>query len=102
MRAAILGEIFHLRQGTKIPLKYFNTNSNYGDLFAVPASDTQNSFSRAARDKDWVEKNIFHLSGGKEYNKVAIAQYLSKYLFEKYEDQEILPLLNVDCLSALP
>ena len=35
-------------------------------------------------------KNLLHLSGGKEENKVAMAQYLSKYLFEKYEDEAII------------
>ena len=33
---------------------------------------------------------------------MAMSQYLSKYLFEKYEDEAILPLLNVGCLSELP
>ena len=41
-----------------------------------------------ARDKIRVDKIILHLSGGKEENKVAMSQYLSKYLFDKYEDEE--------------
>ena len=30
---------------------------------------------------------MLRFSGGKEENNVAMAQYLSKYLFEKYEDE---------------
>ena len=83
-------EIVRLRQRTKSPLKYVHTSSKYGHIFAIPASDTQELFSRAERDKDWVDKIIFHLSGGKEENKVSMAQYLSKYFFEKYEDEAIV------------
>ena len=56
MRAAtLLGDIYHLRQCTKNTLKCVHTNSKYGDLFTIPASDTHESFSRAGRDKDRVE-----------------------------------------------
>ena len=42
MRAAApLGDIFHLHQCTKNPLKYVHTNSKYGNLVAIPDSDTQ-------------------------------------------------------------
>ena len=34
-----------------------------------------------------VVKILLHSSGVKEQNKVAMEQYLSKYLFEKYEDE---------------
>ena len=50
---------------------------------------THRNFSISARDKDWVEDIILHYSGGKEGNKVAMAQYLSKYFFKKYEDEAI-------------
>ena len=102
MRAAnILGDIVRLHQCTKNILKYVHTNSKYGHIVAMSASDTQESFSRYARDKGWVDKKYIHSSGGKEENNVAMSQYLSKYLFEKYEDETFLPLLNVGCLSAL-
>ena len=38
--ATILGDIFHIHQCNKNPLKYVHTNSKYGHLFAIPASDT--------------------------------------------------------------
>ena len=38
-------------------------------------------------------KKVLNLSGGKEENKVAMAKYLSKYLFEKYEDEAIITAL---------
>ena len=42
MRAAtILGKIVHLHQNTKNTLKYVHTNSKYGDIISIPASDTQ-------------------------------------------------------------
>ena len=41
MRAdTLLGDIFGLYQLTKNLLKYFHKNSNYGNLVAIPASDT--------------------------------------------------------------
>ena len=41
MRAAtLLVEIFRLHQRTKNPLKYARTNSNYGNLVAIPTSGT--------------------------------------------------------------
>ena len=55
----------------------------------MPASENQVSFLRYAIDKGWVEETILHLSCGNEKNKAAMAQYLSKYLFEKYEDEEM-------------
>ena len=39
--AALLGEIFHLHQRTKNPLKYVHKNSRYGNLVVIPDSDTQ-------------------------------------------------------------
>ena len=83
----LFGDIFRLHQCTKKPLKYVHTNSNYGHLVSIPASDTQEFFSRAARYKYWVDQICIHLSGSKEENKVSMAQYLSKYYFEKYEDE---------------
>ena len=84
MRAAtILGDIVRLHLRTKNPLKYVHTNSKYGHLVAIPASDTHESFSRYARDKGWVDKIPLHLSGGEEEDKVAMTQYLSTYFFEK-------------------
>ena len=45
MRAATFGgEIFRLHQRTKNPLKYVQTNSKYGRLDAISASDTQEYF----------------------------------------------------------
>ena len=74
MRAAnILGEIVRLHQHTKNPLKYVDTNSKYGHIVAIPASDTNESFSGAARYKGWVDEIIFHSSCKKEENKVAMA-----------------------------
>ena len=32
---------------------------------------------------------LLHFSGGKEQNKAAISQHLSKYLFDKYDDEAI-------------
>ena len=49
--ATVLKEIVCLHQRTKNMLKYVHTNSNYGHLVAIPASDTQEYFSRAVRDK---------------------------------------------------
>ena len=88
--AIILREIVCLHQYTKNILKYVHTNSKYGHLFAIPPSETQDFFSRDAKDKVWVDEILLRLSGGKEENKVAMAQYLSKYLFDKYEDEEII------------
>ena len=88
MRAAtILGDIFHLHQHTKNLLKDVHTNSKYGHIFSIPASDTQESFSRSAREKVWVDKILLHSSGRKDENKAAMAQYLSKYLFDNYQDE---------------
>ena len=56
--ATLLGDIFCLRQFTKNPLKHVHTNSKYGHLVSIPDSDTKESFSRAARDKLWVDKKI--------------------------------------------
>ena len=61
MRAAtILGDIFCLHKLNKYPLKYFHTISKYGNLVSVPASDTQESFSRSARDEGFVDEIILH------------------------------------------
>ena len=67
MRAAtLLGEIVCLHQHTKNPLNYIHRNSKYGHLVVIPASDAHISFSRAARNKVWVDKNLLHSSVGKE------------------------------------
>ena len=50
---------------------------------------TRFPFLRYAIDKVCVDGNIIHLSCGNEKNKAAMTQYLSKYLFEKYEDEEM-------------
>ena len=68
-------------------LNYVHKNSKYGHHVAIPDSDTQEYFSRAARDKGWVDEILLHLSGGKEENVAAMTQYLSKYLIERYEDE---------------
>ena len=39
--ATLLGEIVCLHQCTNNTLKYVHTNSKYGNLVAIPASDTQ-------------------------------------------------------------
>ena len=57
----------------------------------MPDSDTQESFLRDARKKGWVEKFLLHSSGEKEENYSAMEQYLSKYLFEKYEYEAFFP-----------
>ena len=67
----------------------FTKKTKYEHLVEIPDSDTQGFFSRAARDKGWFGEIILHLSDVKEENKVAMAQCLSKYLFEKYEDEVI-------------
>ena len=54
--STLLGDIFHLHQLTKNPLKYVHQNSKYGHLVTKPDYDTQESFSRAARYKAWVDK----------------------------------------------
>ena len=87
--ATLLGDIFCLHQRTKNMLKYFHTKSKYRHIVAIPYSDTQNSFSRAVRDKGSVDKIILHFSVRKEENKLAIEKYLSKHFFEKYEDEVI-------------
>ena len=62
MRATIiLGEIVRPHQRTKNPPKYVHTNSKYGHLVAMPDSETQESFSRSARNKGWVDKILLHL-----------------------------------------
>ena len=66
-------------------MKYFHTGSKYGNLVAIPDYSIQESFLRAARDKVWVDETLIHFSGGKKDNKMTMEQYLSKYLFEKYE-----------------
>ena len=72
-------------------LNYVHTNSKYGHLVAITASETQESFSLYVICKGWVDGILLHFSGGKEENKLAISQYLSKYLFKKYEDEAIFP-----------
>ena len=90
MRAAtILREILRLCQRTKTPLKHVYTKSRYGNLSGIPYSENQEQFSRAARNKGWVDKILLHLSVEKEKNKMAVAQYLSKCLFEKFEFEDI-------------
>ena len=70
MRAAtLLGEIVRLHQQTKNPLKYVHTNSKYEHLVAIPASKTQEHFSRAERDKGWDDEILLRSSSGKEENK---------------------------------
>ena len=91
----ILGEIVCLHQRTKNPLRYVHTNSKYDHLISISDSDTQESFSRSARDKDWVDKILLRFSVGKEENKVAMAQYLSNYLFDKYEYEAIFCRLSM-------
>ena len=81
--ATILEGIVWLHQLTKNPLKYVHTNSNYGYIVVIIDSDNWGFFSRYARDKGWVDKIIIHYSDITEKNIVAIAQYLSKYMFEK-------------------
>ena len=62
----LLGEIFRLHQRNKYPMKDFHTNSKYEHIIAIPASDTQEYFSRDTREKVWIDKIILHFSGGKE------------------------------------
>ena len=77
MRAyTLLEEIVCLYQNTKNPLKYFHTNSKYGQLLAIPYYDNNESFSRDYREKSCVDKILLPLSCGKKENKVVIAQYL--------------------------
>ena len=84
MRAAtILVYIVCLHQCTKNTLKYVHTKSKCGHIFVMPYYFTQESFSRSARDKGWVDKMLLHLSGGKEEKKVNKAQCL---LFLKSEN----------------
>ena len=58
--ATLFGEIVRLHQRTKNPLKYVLTNSKYGNIVVIPATDTQESFSRDTTDKGWVGKNLLH------------------------------------------
>ena len=60
----ILGEIVCLHQHTANPLKYVHKNSKYGHLVAITDSDNYELFSRSEIDKVWVDKILFHLSGG--------------------------------------
>ena len=99
--ATILGDIVRLDQRTEKLLKYVHTNSNYGRIVAIPASDTQEYFSRASRDKGWVEKNLLRSSYGKGGNKAAMAQYLSNFFLRNMKMKQFLPLLNVGFLSSL-
>ena len=79
MRAStLLRYIFRLHQRKK--------SAEY--LVVILASDNQESFSRDARDKDWVDEIILHSPGGNEENKVAMAQNMKPFLL----------LLNVGCL----
>ena len=40
----------------------------------MSASDTNESFSTATRDKGWVDEMLLHSSGGKEEKNMAMAQ----------------------------
>ena len=87
MRAdTILGDIVRRYQCTKNPLKYAKTNSRYGHFIGIPDSDTQEYFSRSGLGKVWVEEILLHQLVVMEENKVAMAQYLTKYSFEKNQD----------------
>ena len=109
--ATLLVYIFCLHQCTKNLMKYVQVNSIYGNFLAMPDSDTQELFSRAARDKGWVGKILIHLPGENKGGNVSRAQYLSKYLFNKYEDEAIfdvsqcgLPVItsiNLDSVSDM-
>ena len=70
-------------------LKCVHKKSKYGHLVAIPDYDNQELFSSAARYKGWADNFFIYLSGGKEENKAAMVQYLSKYLYDKYEDEAI-------------
>ena len=56
----ILGDIVCLHQCTKNTLNYVHTNSNYGHIVAIPSSDTQESFSRFARYKGWIDNMLLY------------------------------------------
>ena len=56
----LLGEIVHLHQRTTNTPKYVHTNLKNGNLVEIPYSDTQGSFSRAARYKGWVDEILLH------------------------------------------
>ena len=47
--ATLLVEIVRLHQCTKNPLKFFHTNSKYGNLVEITDYDTREYFSRATR-----------------------------------------------------
>ena len=92
--ATLLGEILLLHQHTKPPLNYIHTNSKYGNCVAIPDSDIQESFSRAARDKGWVDKTFLHSSGGRwPWNNTCKSIYLINTNMKQF-----LTLLNVGCL----
>ena len=86
----LLVEIVCLHKCTKNLLKYVQKSSKYWHLVAIPVSATQGYFSRTARYKGCVDKITIHSSGGNQEKKVTTAQYLSNYLFKKYEDEAIL------------
>ena len=64
--ATHLGEFVRTHQLTKNLLNYVHTNSDYGHIVEITSSETQESFSRSAKEKLWVEEIILCLSGGKE------------------------------------
>ena len=47
--ATLLGYNVHFHKCTKNPLKYVHTDSKYGNLFKIPVSSTQESFSISER-----------------------------------------------------
>ena len=103
MRAAtLLGEILRPHQQTKNPLKYAHTDSNYGHLVAIPTSETQESFSRAARDKVWVDKNLLRYQVERRKIRWPWHNTRQSICLRNMKMKQFLLLLNVVCLSTLP
>ena len=103
MRATtLLGDIDHLHQRTKTPLKYVHTNSKYGHIFAITYSETHESFWRYARDKGWVEKLFYIHQVVRRKIRCPWYNTCQSICLINMKMKPFLPLLNVVWLSALP
>ena len=103
MRAAtLLGDIFHLHQCTKNPLNYVHKKSKYGNIFAIPASDTREYFSKSSINKGWFEK-IFSICQV-ERRKIRVPWHnICQSICLRYMNmKQCLPIINMGFLSVLP
>ena len=99
MRAAtILGEIVRLHQCTKNTLKYVHNNSKYGHLVSITASNNQESFSRAVRDKVWLDEILLIFQIERRKIKWPWNNTCQSICLRNTNVKKNFPLLNVGCL----